>query len=102
MMGATHPTEHRQAVSQFNKRGYAERLLHMIYALAAARRAQKLPRAASVRIVRYAPWTSGGQHPSLSSVRSDTVRRNLWFLVSSSFSRLSWSLFMPPYFLRQR
>lgn len=56
--------------------GYAKSLPHMINALTAARRAQKFPRAASVRI-------------SLSSVRSDTVRRRRWFSTSSSFSRFS-------------
>ncbi len=55
--------------------GYAERLPHMLDALATARRAQKFPRAASARII-------------LSSVRSETARRSRWFSVSSSFNRL--------------
>ena len=55
---------------------YAKGLPHMINALTAARRAQKFPRAASVRI-------------SLSSVKSDTARRKRWFSTSSSFSRFS-------------
>jgi hypothetical protein len=56
--------------------GYAKFLPHMVDALAATRRAQKFPFAASVRM-------------SLSSVRSDTARRSRWFSFSSSFSRAS-------------
>ena len=56
--------------------GYAKLLPHMVDAFAAARRAQKFPRETSVRM-------------SLSSVRSDTARRSLWFSFSSSLSRLS-------------
>ena len=56
--------------------GYAERLPYVVDAFAATRRAQKFPRAASARI-------------NLSSVKSETARRSLWFSVSSSFSRFS-------------
>jgi integrase len=55
---------------------YAKGLPHVIKALTAAGRAQKFPRAASVRII-------------LSSVRSDTARRSRWFSVSSSFRRFN-------------
>jgi len=55
---------------------YAKLPPHMVDAFAATRRAQKFPRAASVRM-------------SLSSVRSDTARRSRWFSFSSSFSRAS-------------
>ena len=51
---------------------------------ALTRRAQKFPRAASCRI-------------SLSSVRSAMALRRRWFSVSSSFMRLIWSDFSPPY-----
>ena len=39
---------------------------------------------------------------SLSSVRSETACRSRLFSVSRSFSRLTWSLFSPPYSCRQR
>ena len=55
---------------------HAQLLPHMVDALAATRRAQKFPFAASVRI-------------NLSSVRSDTARRSRWFSFSSSFRRAS-------------
>ena len=51
---------------------YAQLPPYMVDAFAAPRRAQKFPRAASVRM-------------SLSSVRSDTARRSRWFSFSSSF-----------------
>ena len=69
--------------------GYAKLLAHVVDAFAAARRAQKFPRAASVRM-------------SLSSVRSDTARRSRWFSFSSSLSRFSCERPMPPYSLRHR
>ncbi len=56
---------------------------------APTRGAQKFPRAASCRI-------------SLSSVRSAIALRSRWFSVSRSFMRRTWSLFRPPYSLRQR
>src|SRR3954470_1217797 len=56
---------------------------------APTRGAQKFPRAASCRI-------------SLSSVRSAIALRRRWFSVSSSFMRLTWSDFRPPYSWRQR
>ena len=56
--------------------GYAKGLPHMVDAPATAGRAQKFPRAASVRII-------------LSSVRSETARLSRVFSVSSSLSRLS-------------
>ena len=56
--------------------GDTEGLPHMVNAAAAARRAQKFPRAASAKI-------------SLSSVRSETARRSRWFSCSRSFSRFS-------------
>ena len=55
---------------------YAKRLSHAIDALPAARRAQKFPRAASVRM-------------SLSSVRSETARLSRAFSFSSSFKRFN-------------
>jgi hypothetical protein len=55
---------------------YAKRLPRAVNALPAARRAQKFPRAASVRI-------------SLSSVRSETARLSRAFSFSNSFSRFS-------------
>ena len=55
---------------------YAKGVPHMDNALTAAGRAQKFPRAASVRII-------------LSSVRSDTARLRRWFSVSSAFSRFN-------------
>ena len=61
----------------------AVNLPHVVNAPTPARRAQKFPRAASVRI-------------SLSSVRSDTARLSRWFSVSSSFRRLSCSRPIPP------
>lgn len=56
--------------------GYAKGLTYVVDASATARRAQKFPRAASVRII-------------LSSVRSDTARRSRPFSFSNSFSRFS-------------
>ena len=56
--------------------GYAKGLTDVVDASATARRAQKFPRAASVRII-------------LSSVRSDTARRSRPFSFSSSLSRFS-------------
>ena len=56
--------------------GYAKGLTDVVDASATARRAQKFPRAASVRII-------------LSSVRSDTARRSRTFSFSSSLSRFS-------------
>ena len=55
---------------------HAKGLPHMIYALTTAGRAQKFPRAASVRII-------------LSSVKSDTARLSRAFSVSNSFSRFN-------------
>ena len=55
---------------------YAKGVPHMDNALTAAGRAQKFPRAASVRII-------------LSSVRSDTARLRRWFSASSTFSRFN-------------
>ena len=55
---------------------YAQTLPHLVNALAATRRAQKFPLAASARII-------------LSSVRSETALRRRWFSFSSSLSRLS-------------
>ena len=63
--------------------------LNALYALAATRRAQKFPSAASLRI-------------SLSRVRSETARRRRRFSFSSSFRRLACSTVRPPYSLRQR
>jgi hypothetical protein len=62
---------------------YAQFLPHLVNALAATRRAQKFPLAASVRM-------------SLSSVRSETARRSRWFSFSSSFSRASCDRCIPP------
>ena len=62
---------------------YAQFLPNMVNALAATRRAQKFPLAASVRM-------------SLSKVRSDTARRSRWFSFSSSFSRASCDRCIPP------
>ncbi len=53
------------------------------------RGARKFPRTASCRI-------------SLSSVRSDIARRSRAFFFSRSFIRRAWSVFRPPYSLRQR
>jgi hypothetical protein len=55
----------------------------------AASGAYQFPDAASFRI-------------SFSSVRSDTALRSRAFSVSSSLSRLTWSLFSPPYSWRHR
>ena len=63
--------------------GYAKLPPHMVDTLPTTRRAQKFPFAASVRM-------------SLSSVKSDTARRNLWFSFSSSFSRASCERCIPP------
>ena len=51
--------------------------------------AQKFPEAASLRI-------------SFSSVRTETTRRRRCFSASSSFRRLTWSPFRPPYSVRYR
>src|SRR4051794_39484352 len=69
--------------------GHAELGDNMLHAGAAASRAQKFPRAASARII-------------LSSVRSDTAQRSRVFSASSSFRRLTWLPFSPPYSARQR
>ena len=59
----------------------------LIDAGTATRGAQKFPEAASFRI-------------SFSSVRSETARRSRVFSASSSFNRLTWSPFRPPYACR--
>lgn len=61
----------------------------MGHGLAATCRAQKFPRLTSRSI-----W--------LSMTASDSARRKRAFSCSSSFSRLAWSIFRPPYSLRQR
>src|SRR3546814_7880128 len=69
--------------------GYRQFATHMIDAAPPARRAQKFPRAASCRI-------------NLSSVRSEIARLSRRFSFSRSFMRRAWSVFRPPYSLRQR
>ena len=61
----------------------------MLHTGAATCGAQKFPEAASLRI-------------SFSSVRSETARRRRRFSASSSFRRLTWSPFRPPYSVRHR
>ena len=61
---------------------------HVIHAATTTRSAQKFPDAASFRI-------------SLSSVRSATALRSCAFSRSSCFRRRAWSIFRPPYSLRQ-
>ena len=56
----------------------------MLNRLAPPRGAYDFPRRASFRII-------------LSKVKSDTARRSREFSPSSSFSRLIWSSFNPPY-----
>ena len=68
---------------------HAKPFVNVIDAVTTTGGAQKFPLAASSRI-------------SLFNVRSDTARRNRSFSFSSSFGRFSWSVFMPPYSLRQR
>jgi putative transposase len=68
---------------------YCQLALDMIDAAPSPRGAQKFPRAASWRI-------------NLSSVRSEIARRSRPFSFSRSFSRRAWSVFRPPYSLRQR
>jgi hypothetical protein len=62
---------------------------NVIHTGTAAGGAYQFPEAASLRI-------------SFSSVKSETVRRNCLFSVSSSLSRLTWSPLRPPYSERQR
>ena len=68
---------------------HAKPFANVIDAVTTTERAQEFTLAASFRI-------------SLSNVRSDTARRNRSFSFSSSFRRLSWSVFKPPCYLRQR
>jgi hypothetical protein len=69
--------------------GHQKLSLHMIDTASSPRRAPKFSRSASCKI-------------SLSSVRSEIARRSRRFSFSRSFIRRAWSVFRPPYSLRQR